>query len=284
MRRLIGLLAFTLGTAHAAPTTLTHSLRVTDDLGAPVNGETPVTVSLWTDATSEATTHRLWTVSLTPTLENGYATLTLSDDGSGGVIQDYWFAGDVWVDVVVDGVDLGARTPITEVPRAATVRSTIGQTWSHPGADYVLNEFPTELAATSESTTGDYSYAGIDGRAGTTARCQALMGAGARLCRNTDIERFIAAGAINRHGESDPEKITIPTPTNFYYWISSGASTDLYAADSGTNNHHYSDCYNFETGSSGRRGMIYGRPDASYPSGVTFTSTCSNSYQLLCCR
>ena len=271
-------------TAQAAPMTLTYQLRVADDVGQPVQGETSVQISLWTDATSEASTDVLWTTVLTPDLQDGFATLYLSDNGSGEVIQDYWFGRDVWVDVEVGGSDLGARMPIGEVPRAATVRSAVGQTWAHPGADYVLNEFPTEIAVTSERSTGNYSFNGVDGRAGTTERCQALMGEGARLCRSSDVERFTAAGAINRFGESNPDKITIPAPANSYYWISSGASTDLYQNTSGSSTHLYGDCYNFETGSSGTRGMIYGRPDSSYNSGVTFTSTCNNSYQLLCCR
>ena len=284
MLRSLLIFALLTGSAAAAPMALTYSVRVIDDLGQPVNGSTPVQVSLWTSATSELSADQLWSVSETLDLQDGYATLVLSDDGSGNLVQDYWFAGDVWVDVEVDGNDLGARTPIGEVPRAATVRSTIGQTWTHPGADYVLNEFPTEVAATTEQSNGNYSYNGLDGRIATTDRCQDLMGPGARLCRSSDLERFTAAGAINRHGESNPAKITMPASTNTYFWISSGASTDLYQNTSGNSTHLYGDCYNFETGSSGTRGMIYYAPNSSYPSGVTFTSTCNNSYQLLCCK
>ncbi|MFT6146303.1 MAG: hypothetical protein ACJAZO_005374 [Myxococcota bacterium] len=264
--------------AQAEPTTLTYTLRASDAEGAPLNGETAVAVSLWTDASSTNSADRLWEETLSPAMSNGYATLLLSEDGSGNTIEDTWFAEDVWVEVLMGGALLGQRQPISTVPRAATVTSTQGQVWSAGRGDMVLNEFPTDIQATPESTDGSYSYGGYAGRAATTKRCQDLMGSGARLCRTLDLERFIAVGAINRLGESDASKLTFSADS---HWISSGAAASLYGSGQA---HNYADCLNFETGSSGYRGVRYAGPNSTQPSGASYTSTCNGSYPLLCCR
>lgn len=281
--RMLGLwmaLAVGAGAAHAAPVTLTHSVRVLDVHGAPVVGATPVVVTLWSDATSTATNHRLWMATLTPSLESGYATLVLSNDGSGNLVQDTWFGSPVWIEVTVDGTLVAPRSRLGEVPRAAAVSSTQGMRWTAPGAVFALNEFPTTMQATAETYTGDINYGGYSGRLATTARCQALMGDGARLCRTEDLERFIASGAINRYGESNPAKITIPSAQE--YWISSG-DTDLYYNGT-TSTHKYADCENFESAGTNRRGTVLYGADVNITSHGIYTEVCNGSYKLMCCR
>ena len=121
-------MACALGTqsANATPLELTHQLRLTDAVGTALNGETPLTVTLWSDSSSVLSPDKLWEVSLMPDLQNGYATLILDDDGSGGTIDSGWFANDVWIELTVDGTTMTPRNKVRDVPGAtgASVLST----------------------------------------------------------------------------------------------------------------------------------------------------------------
>lgn len=283
---LFGLALAWASTAAATDIELSHQLRATDANGEPVHGELPVTVELWTSASStDAANDRLWSASLTPTFDGGYASLRL--DGSGGSApQAEWFAGDVWVDVEVDGVSMGARVPMADVPRSGSTLSSVGQTFAMPGGAFELVQNPTTWAATSSTYNGNISYSGSlgswVGRPATTAICQELMGSGARLCKTEDVERIIAAGGMNAFGESNAERLSYPTACGSNCIVSSGGDTDLYPSD--TTSHMYADCNNFTTGTSSRRLLRFEAPVSGMVYGTVETSSCSSSYPLLCCR
>jgi len=284
MRGLL-LLPLLLGVAHATPVTLNHQVRLLNSDGVPLNGDFDVTVSLWT-ASSGGT--QLWTDDATLPFERGYSTVVLATNDGGQAVQGEWFANEVWVEIAIDNTVLGGRMQAVDVPRAATVASAMGQTVSIPGATFELNVYPTTWAATPDKYTGNISVT-LDGttyigRVATTAICQDLMGPGARLCRASDIERFITAGAVNAHGESDSNKLTYPTLSSgeSYFTVSSGGATDIY--NNSTTAHMYSDCDHYTYSSSNRRITVAYPANSAEPYGATKTTGCNQSQQLLCCQ
>lgn len=109
MRSLILLLGtLWLGNATAAP--LSWQGRLIDTTGAPLTGSHDVSVQLW-DAMSGGSTVGPAT-DLTMTLDNGYAHITLDNDGS------EFLAGDLYIEVAVDTVVLEPRHVIARVPVA----------------------------------------------------------------------------------------------------------------------------------------------------------------------
>lgn len=274
--------------AHATPLSLTHQIRALDADGAPVDGARPITVSLWSDDDSVATQDRLWEHATTTSFTDGYAALVLDTNGTEAV-QAEWFTGDVWLEVSVDGLALSPRTRLTQVPRAGTVASANGQVYTAPGGAFAMNLYPTTWQATVTRYTGNVDYTDSQGRVwagrpATTAICQDLMGEGARLCSASDITRLIAAGAVNAHGQSFPDRLTMPSACDPTCWISSEGGTDLYP--SGPPYHIYSDCRQFMSGSGDDRGPRVDRPSNTGTSfwPVVLTASCASSYELLCCR
>ncbi len=206
----------------------------------------------------------------------GYASLTWDTNGSDW-IQAEWSDDDVWLALSVDGSAVGDRLLLGQVPRAASTVSANGQIFSAPGGAFELVEYATTMAVTSGTYDGSVSYSGAlgtwVGRPATTAICQELMGSGARLCEYSDHARLVAAGAVNAYGESDPDKITIPSECASGCWLSSGGQTDLYYTSAGSTK--YGDCEHFSRDSSTSRGARLRTPYSGYPYGRSVTGTCN---------
>ncbi|MFT6145315.1 MAG: hypothetical protein ACJAZO_001345 [Myxococcota bacterium] len=96
--------------ALAADVTLTHQGRLLDGSGAPIQGAATLDLGLYGQVTGGLS---LYSQSTPLTLQDGYYTVSL------GPIDAGLLAGDVWVDVDVDGVSLGGRAPLGSVPQAA---------------------------------------------------------------------------------------------------------------------------------------------------------------------
>ena len=106
--------------AMAGEVTLQHQMRLTDALGAPINGPVPVSVAL--EDASGAVVWR-WDAG-TQTAVNGYLSLVLDEDTQfGRGIDDLYDLGVAPTSIVVtvDGIPLQDQ-PLTDVPSAATAR------------------------------------------------------------------------------------------------------------------------------------------------------------------
>lgn len=282
---ILGLIFGLPSAAIATPVSLTHQIRALDVQGNPLQGDVPVVITLWSDGASTAPADQLWTDSYTPRFDNGFVSLTVASNGSESP-QAEWFADEVWLELSVDGAVIGPRTRIQDSGRSAATASANGQIFSGPGAAFELVEHPTNWAATPTNYNGNISYNGSlgtwTGRPATTAICHELMGNGARMCTNNDIAQLIAAGAVNKHGESDPNRLSYPAACGSNCMISSGGASDLYNG-SGTA-HLYGDCDHFTTSTSSRRLQRYSAVSSGDPYGTVATSGCNSSYPILCCQ
>lgn len=121
---MLGALLILASAAQAAPTQLTHSGRLIDAAGAPINGAHALEVRLWTDEASEELANRVHAEAfgVTP-IADGYFAVVL---GAGGDLEADELAAARFVEVLVDGEVLGPRAPLTEVPRAAVALAVVG--------------------------------------------------------------------------------------------------------------------------------------------------------------
>lgn len=124
-------LAWTLaaGSAQASSLELSHTLRALDALGQPIEGETPVTITLYRDAEG---TQTLWTRDYTPDFSDGYATVILAD-GTPALGTSLFAGGDVYLGLSVDeGAELVPRQRLLRVPSAGVADAV--PTSASPGA------------------------------------------------------------------------------------------------------------------------------------------------------
>lgn len=110
---LLGL--FAASAAHAVPT-MTHSGRVTDAAGGPINGTFPTIVEL-----VDAGDNVVWTESHSVTFEDGYFAVLL---GTSTDLDADVFGGDLDIITHVDGQEL-TRQDLTYVPQALAVNGRV---------------------------------------------------------------------------------------------------------------------------------------------------------------
>lgn len=141
--------------ASAAPMTIAHQFRAVDALGQPIEGTVPVTVTLHSDDTEASVVFTEPTASVA--LSNGYGALVL---GSDAVLDSSLFGQDLYVQVVVDGVNMG-RQPLHQVPVSGALATGIAlqpegyRTWRDGSlADSCL---------TYRHGDGQHSYSGATG-------------------------------------------------------------------------------------------------------------------------
>ncbi len=120
MKRFVfGVLALTLAaTAAAVPMTMTHTGRLLDSAGGPIDGAHNLTVQLTNDAGDE-----LWSDTFTDVpVQGGYFALVL---GSGVPLQTQDLSADaVNIGVVIDGGAVQSTTPLSSVPFAIRTEET----------------------------------------------------------------------------------------------------------------------------------------------------------------
>jgi len=108
------LLVLVPGLALAVPPTLSHSGRLLDPAGQPVNGEGPAQFTLYDAADSSGEV--LWSETDDVVFADGYFSTVLGDDIP---FADTVFDGSTrWLGITLDGVELSPRTPIHAVPYA----------------------------------------------------------------------------------------------------------------------------------------------------------------------
>lgn len=101
-------------TASATPQLLTHSGRLLGVDGEPINGERTLITALFSGPDASAT--QLWSESQSETLTQGYYSTIMGDSTP---FPNGIFDGSVrWLGITVDGVALGARSPIYAAPYA----------------------------------------------------------------------------------------------------------------------------------------------------------------------
>lgn len=111
-------LLFAVVTASAGPLQLTHSARVVDASGEPINGSHDITISLYDapDATEAA-----WTETQSLTLEGGYFTAILGQNTATNALttESVVDGSELWVGLSIDtDPELPVRTPITSTAYA----------------------------------------------------------------------------------------------------------------------------------------------------------------------
>jgi hypothetical protein len=111
-------------TATATEDAYTHSIRVTDAQGNPVQGAQPVVVTLYSDAGG---TNTLWQRTLQVDFDDGYGSIEL-DAGDSGSVNPVWFESPVYIGTSVGGSTLGGPTLIHAVPYASVAGRMTGRT------------------------------------------------------------------------------------------------------------------------------------------------------------
>lgn len=103
----------------AAPVQLTHQARLAAADGVPLNGAATIGVTLWSAASGGA---QVWGDVFTGVpVADGYFTVRL---GSGAPLDSAdLLGGDRYVQIAVDGLTLGQRTQLVDVPYAAVAHS-----------------------------------------------------------------------------------------------------------------------------------------------------------------
>ncbi len=99
--------------ALARDLTLSQQLRLLDATGAPINGDVPLTVALYSEASAGT---ELWSVDLTPTFSNGFASVLLDIGDGAAPIDSEWFDSAVWLELTVDSSTQAPRTRVADVP------------------------------------------------------------------------------------------------------------------------------------------------------------------------
>jgi len=110
--------------AMATEDAYTHSLRVTDAQGVPVQGDLPVVVTLSTGSDGSGP---LWTDTQTVSFDDGYGTVELQV-GDPGAIDPAWFASSVYIATSVNGSAVGLPSLIHAVPYASVAGQVRGRT------------------------------------------------------------------------------------------------------------------------------------------------------------
>jgi len=123
----VATLAYLLGFAHAAgiPTmapVMTYAGTLTDAGGAPLTGSRNIQVMIWSQATG-GTTPACQTASAAQTLVAGTFQVALPDTCTAAARA----AGDLWVEVLVDGGSLG-RTKLGAVPFSVEADHSVSAT------------------------------------------------------------------------------------------------------------------------------------------------------------
>jgi len=107
--------------AQAVPVHLSHSGRLLDAAGVPVNGVTTLAADLFAGEVGGVS---LYATSAAVDVQQGFYTLVL---GTGPVLDSRVLALDqLWLEVKVNGVVVGPRSQILEVPRAVTAINVRG--------------------------------------------------------------------------------------------------------------------------------------------------------------
>ncbi len=110
------LIALLAGLALAVPGELTHTGRVFDDTGAPLDGPHDVTFGIF-DAQSGGSS--VWTETQSVPFDAGYFAVELGAAGSNLIdTDDLDVSGRLWVSIAVDGNAELPRQPLTSVPYA----------------------------------------------------------------------------------------------------------------------------------------------------------------------
>lgn len=106
-----------------APLSLTHSARIVDPTGEPVNGATAVTVTLYDAQTNTD----LWRRTYATTAESGYVSVVLegNDDTNRALTTEVFSRAGVDVGVAVGGSELSPRTRLHSVPYALVAGNVV---------------------------------------------------------------------------------------------------------------------------------------------------------------
>lgn len=103
--------------ASAVPARLTWQGRLLDPLGAPIDGTREISVRLFDDPVgSDPIADLLHAETVTTAVADGYVSIVL---GAAGDLDAGDLAGDVWLEIAVDGAALSPRTLLSDSPRAA---------------------------------------------------------------------------------------------------------------------------------------------------------------------
>lgn len=192
MRRLLGLTALFIlpAVASAVPLEITHSGRLLDTGGLPINTTTNLTLELWT---AESNGTRQWFETHPSTVvSDGYFSVSM---GSINILDGSDLAGNRWLQVVVGSTNaLVPRQPLTSAPYAR-VAASVQQTDGTPiidadGTIHVNNpstcvsgtlRYDTNVLYYCDDTPEWVSLAGAAGSSQSTAAedCQAILTAGA---------------------------------------------------------------------------------------------------------
>jgi len=120
MRPLLLLFAITATSVAATPVQITHQGRLLDAAGGVINGPHDLRISLHDAASGGA---EVWTESFAQyPVENGVYSVVL---GAAGTLPHDLFDSPMWVQIDVDTVPMGARSPLTSVPSAASVNGRV---------------------------------------------------------------------------------------------------------------------------------------------------------------
>lgn len=123
MRTMLAVLLCSSTVALAAPVEMSYSGRVLDNLGEPIDGSTPITVSLYTAASGGSA---FWTQDYTPDLQDGFFTVALTTDSAGDPLDSASFSSSVWVGLTVDGgTEATPRNQLYSAPHAAVAEQAV---------------------------------------------------------------------------------------------------------------------------------------------------------------
>lgn len=115
----VGLAASAASSAFAtAPLEFSHSGRLLDTQGTPLNTAVTLTLTIHTSATADTNDYVATYASLQP--EDGYYTVTLGGTGTPALNASLFDNNELWLGVEVDGVELSDRTRLVAVPYANT--------------------------------------------------------------------------------------------------------------------------------------------------------------------
>ncbi len=233
MRTITGFIACLLATTAAAgPDQFTHSGRLTDALGTPIDGSNTLTIAIHTDEST--VTNDYVAVFTDEPIEDGYYSVILGGPGTPSFVPTLFDNSELWVSVAVGagGLELNGRTRILAVPYATHASRSddlvgaescpdgVSPRWNTTNGAWECGRKHCPTGMTLVDTAGPSDAFCIDPGAATSAGWMTpknswdhCAGRGMRMCTGIEYRMWCDAGMPGKVGDE-----------RFYIWELSGIS------------------------------------------------------------